>query len=69
MKKLTWFCHNARYHHGLFLLYGVEKGETETRDLLKAKLRRAMDNPAIDRECICLMHHAAVHGQAEKVTL
>jgi hypothetical protein len=69
LKKLTWFCHHARYHRGMFLVYGAEKDETESRDLLKTKLRRAMDDPAIDRECICLMHHAAVGKQTERVML
>jgi len=69
LKKLTWFCHNARYHRGLFLVYGVEEGETNTLDLLRAKLRRAADDLSIDLGCICLMHHAALHVGAEKVTL
>src|SRR6202034_219777 len=54
LKKLTWFCHNARYHRGMFLVYGIEKGKTETREVLIAKVRRAMEDPAIDGECICL---------------
>ena len=41
LKKLTWFCHRARYHRGVFLVYGAEAGETGEHDLLKAKLRRA----------------------------
>jgi hypothetical protein len=69
LKKLTWFCRNARYHRGLFLVYGLENGETDTRDLLRAKLRRAADHPAIDLERICLMHHSAVEQQAERVNL
>jgi hypothetical protein len=67
LKKLTWFCHNARYHRGVFLVYGIEAGETERRDLLRAKLRRAAEDPGIDLERICLMHHAAVQQRAERV--
>lgn len=67
LKKLTWFCRNARYYRGMFLVYGVEKNETQDLGLLNAKLRTAADDPEIDLGCISLMHHARVGEQAARV--
>lgn len=69
LKKLTWFCRNARYHRGLFLVYGVEERETEARDLLKGKLRRAADDPEVEMNRIILMHHRAVEQRAERLNI
>jgi hypothetical protein len=49
LKKLTWFCRNTRYYRGIFLVYGVDERESETLDLLRAKLRRAAEDREIMR--------------------
>ena len=69
LKKLTWFCRNAQYYRGLFLVYGVEDHETQALDVLKAKLRRAAEHDQIDLGRICVMHHASVGDMARGVTL
>jgi hypothetical protein len=68
LQKLTWFCRNARYHRGVFLIYGVEPGETPEHGLLREKLRRATEgNGGIDLARISVLAHAAVGHQAERV--
>src|SRR5579862_1907693 len=52
LKKLTWFCHNARYYRGVFLVYGVEEHGAQGLDLLRAKLRAAAEDHQIDLECL-----------------
>jgi hypothetical protein len=70
LKKLTWFCHHARYHRGIFLVYGIEVGEKPECVLLKAKLRRAaQDDTEIDLTRVSIIRHAAVGRRAEKVDL
>jgi len=70
LKKLTWFCHHARYHRGVFLVYGAQEGETREYDLLNAKLRRAVqDNGEIDLARIAVFAHVAVGQRAERVNL
>jgi hypothetical protein len=69
LRQLTWFCRNARYHRGVFLIYGTEVGETETFELIRAKLRRAADNPDVDHTYIQILHHRRAGGRPEGVTL
>jgi hypothetical protein len=68
MRKLTWFCRNARYHRGLFLVYGAEQHEGQNLDLFR-KLRKAADDREIDLGSIRLMHHASVGQPAVRVDL
>ena len=66
--KLTWFCRNARYHRGIFLVYGMKRGETPEYVMLREKLRRASEgNGGIDMARISLFTHAAVGRPAERV--
>jgi len=70
LRKLTWFCRNARYHGGIFLVYGLEVGETPDRALLRRKLDRAAANQDdIDLRMVRIMHHAEAGQMAEKVIL
>jgi hypothetical protein len=58
LKKLTWFCRNARYHGGIFLVFGCEEGETPDRALLQRKLdRAAANNDDIDLGLVRIVHH------------
>lgn len=70
LEKLTWFCRHARYHRGLFLVYGVQEDETPERVLLQTKLRRAAaNNPQIDLARVCLISHPAAGVRAERLML
>lgn len=69
LEKLTWFCHNARYYRGIFMVYGMEEHETPRLDLLKGKLRIAAEDLEIDLGRITLLHHARVGEAARVVTL
>jgi hypothetical protein len=69
LRKLTWFCGNARYYRGIFLVYGTEEHETPQLDLLKGKLRIAAAHPEIDLGRISVLHHAGVGQEAREVTL
>ena len=52
LRKLNWFCGNARYFRGVFLMYG-EAGEPER---LAAMVRRAaVPDIAVDR-IVCMYH-------------
>lgn len=63
LRKLTWFCRHAGYHRGVFIVYGREAGDTDQRQLLKAKLRRAAEGgEEIDMARIAIWAHA-VSGQ------
>jgi hypothetical protein len=69
LKKLTWFCRNARYYGGIFLVYGVEEQETQELDRLRMKIGNAANDPDVDLGRISLLHHARVEEQARVVTL
>jgi hypothetical protein len=70
LKKLTWFCRNARYHGGIFLVYGLEEGETPDYGLLRRKLDRASaNNDDIDLGLVRIVHHPTVGQQAQQVNL
>jgi len=70
LKKLTWFCRNAWYHGGIFLVYGLEAGETPDRALLRRKLDRAASNrDDIDLALVRIMHHSKAGVQAERLNL
>lgn len=69
LKKLTWFCHHAEYYWGIFLVYGADDDETPELGLLRARLREAAGDRAIDLERICLMHHRRVGEQAARIQL
>lgn len=69
LRKLTWFCDNARYYRGVFLVYGVEERETQEFDLLMRKLRAAADDRGIDLRRITLLHHARVGEPARVMAL
>jgi len=69
LKKLSWFCHNAQYYRGIFLVYGTEEQDTPELDLLKRKLRDAVDDQEVDLERITLLHHPHVGAQAQRFTL
>lgn len=67
LKKLTWFCRNARYHGGIFLVYGLEEGETPERALLRRKLDRASaNNDDIDLGLVRIVHHPGAGRQAQQ---
>lgn len=58
LRKLNWFCANARYFRGIFLVYG-EVGEPER---LAAMIRRAAaPDISIDR-IICIYHRRVGDG-------
>ena len=60
LQKLSWFCENARYFRGIFLVYG-EAGDT---DQLAHRVRRAAE-PGIDLErLVCLYHRRIAEGTA-----
>ena len=70
LRKLTWFCRNARYYRAIFLVYGLENRETPNLDRLRTKIRNAAnEDPGIDLERIVLLHHARVGEEARVVTL
>jgi hypothetical protein len=68
LTKLTWFCRKARYHRGVFLVYGTERAETPEYGKLLEKLRRASEgNGCIDLARISVLAHAGVGQRAERV--
>lgn len=57
LQKLAWFCQNARYFRGIFIVYG-ESGDGER---MAAKIRRAAPdlNP---QQIVCAYHRRAGDG-------
>jgi len=68
LRKLAWFCGNARYHGGIFLVYSMERDETPDYAVLRAKIGMAARD-GIDLARISVFAHAAVGQQAEKIHL
>lgn len=70
LKKLTWFCRNAAYHRGIFLVYGATPGETADNALLKDKLRGASGrNAEIDVARISVFAHNVAELRAVPVDI
>ena len=62
LRKLNWFCANARYFRGVFLVYG-EAGESER---LAAMVRRAAA-PDIPVDRITCIYHRRVGETIELI--
>src|SRR5579885_733186 len=70
LTKLTWFCRHARYHGGIFLVYGVEEGKARDRARLRRKLDLAsQNNDDIDLGRVRIMHHPLHNAPVERVFL
>jgi deoxyribodipyrimidine photolyase-like uncharacterized protein len=68
LQKLTWFCQNANYFRGLFLVYGDVQGGGGAA--LQDKLRRALPNAAnIDLNVIHIFLHPAVLRRSERILI
>jgi hypothetical protein len=64
LRKLVWFCQNARYFRGVFLIYG-DAGEPEA---LTGKIRQAgASDPGVDFAVIEFLYHRYVGEQATTV--
>ena len=63
LRKLSWFCDNARYFRGVFLVYG-EAGEA---DRLGARIRRAEPNTDFTR--VLALYHRRVGEKAEQLQI
>jgi len=61
--KLQWFCDNAAYFGGVFLVYG-EVGES---DVLERKIRDAAGQASIDLTDLACMYHRNVGKQARRI--
>jgi hypothetical protein len=59
LRKLTWFCRHASYHHGVFIMYGIqEQANAEAAAALKAKVQAASTLlEDIDMALISVFHH------------
>ena len=63
LRKLGWFCENARYFRGLFLVYG-EAGDPAR---LSARIRRA--GPDTDFTRVLCMYHRRVGESAQRLQI
>lgn len=70
LKKLTWFCRHANYHHGIFLVYGMDCAVPESSAALRARVQKASgQNGEIDSARIHVFHHPAVGREARRMEL
>ena len=68
LKKLTWFCHHAYYHRGIFLVYGTDPNRPDTDAELQKSLREALTlEEPIDPSVIHVFHHAGIGRPAQRV--
>jgi hypothetical protein len=63
LRKLGWFCDNARYFRGVFLIYG-DAGDA---DRLSARIRRA--GPDTDFSRVLCLYHRRVGNRAEQLQI
>jgi hypothetical protein len=71
LKKLTWFCLNADYYRGIFLVYGDDKTGSGTDERLREKVQTAVNRcvEKIDLTRIHLFSHSGIGRAARKVEL
>ena len=70
LQKLTWFCRNANYYRGIFLIYGADPAGPENNALPGAKVREAIaQREDIDGTLIHVFHHPAVGRPVFRVEL
>lgn len=69
LRKLTWFCHGAAYHRGIFLVYGA--AGVEASEALKTQLHDAAVAHAayIDLECIHVFLHTGAMQRCGRINL
>lgn len=70
LKKLTWFCHNAGYYRGIFLVYG-DRANTASGYSLQDKVQQAASDHAneVDLALIDVLHHPAIQQKAKIIDL
>jgi hypothetical protein len=70
LQKLTWFCHNADYYRGIFLVYGADPSGRNRNELLHANLQAAVEHGEdIDRAVIHAFYHPDVGVPAQRIDL
>ncbi len=70
LHKLMWFCRHAAYHRGIFLVYGNDPADADSKASLQRKLQRALDGAAeIDLALIHILYHPAALQRLEKVKM
>jgi hypothetical protein len=68
LKKLTWFCHHAYYHCGIFLAYGTDPNRPDTDAELQENLQEALTpDETIDPSVIHVFHHAQISQPAQRI--
>jgi len=65
LKKLTWFCKDAKYFPGIFLVYGEAEGDVIKRKLLRSL--QSSDQNDIQRQLIQVFHHAHVRDACMEI--
>ena len=68
LRKLTWFCRNARYHRGIFLVYGG-MGEGAIEELTRRLRMIAEPDGNIDLTLTRVLSHRDAGERATRVNL
>jgi hypothetical protein len=63
LKKLTWFCKNAKYLRGIFLVYG----EAAEEAIRKKVLRASQSSNRVDIQRIDVFHHAHPRCECKQI--